>query len=229
MYPDVAARSLNKNMVNLGCPGYGTLQEEIVADGWLERKKTKWVILEIYPGNDWLDNYDFSHWLLVHGEISYELHRKIVDDGMSCEGMLYGMNARLVGRSVVYTVVYDYLVDRWRKRAAAGGWYRAEPRAAQIGEDQSFAAVSRLKRLCDGKRAHLLVLLVRTKSKLDEANPDYAAIRRFLESNRIGFVDSAVELSSAERSGRELFLPDGHWNRDGQKIVAGLIARKIRE
>jgi hypothetical protein len=229
MYPNVVAGLLNKNIVSLGCPGYGTLQEEIAADGWLGRAKTKWVILEIYPGNDWLDNYDFSHWLLLHGGIPYELHRKIVDDGVSCEGMFYGMTARLVGRSVVYTVVYDFMVGQWRKRASADGWYRADPRAAQIGEYQAFAAVSRLKRLCASRRVRLLVLLVRIKSTLDEKNPSYVPIRRFLEINHIGFVDPAVELSSAERSGRELFLSDGHWNREGQKIAAELIARKMRE
>ena len=226
MYPQRIAARLHKITVNLGCPGYGTLQEEIVAEDWLQRVKPKWLILEIFPGNDWLDNYDFSHWRLAHGEIPFELQRKILADNMSCEGPCYRANTWLVGRSVLYTAVYNL----WReKNMTDSAWYRSDERASRVGEIQGFAAVSRLQRLCAEKHVKFLVLLVRAKSALDKANPSSVSLLRFLNKNHIQVVDPYAEFVSARRKGQELFLPDGHWNAAGQEIAAGLIARKFRE
>ena len=225
MYPNLVAQALRKTVVNLGCPGYGTLQEEIIADEWLGRLKPKWLILEIYPGNDWLDNYDFTHWRLAHNEVPYELHHKIVNEKTSCVGMLYQAHALLVGRSLVYTTIYNL----WREHNPIDGWVRADERAAEIGEGQAFAAVSRLNRLCARKNVKLLILLVRIQSTLDEMNPGYLRIRKFLNKKHIDFVDPYAKLFLVQRNGQELFLPDKHWNGAGQAIVARLISRKMRE
>ena len=229
MYPPLVAKALGETVVNLGCPGYGTLQEEIVAGENLRSLKPKWLILEIFPGNDWLDNYDFTHWRLSHREVPYELHHKIVDDGMSCEGPLYPAHVRLVGRSVLYTVVYTAVIQLRRAFSLAHDWYRADSRADEIGKYQGFAAIRRLQSLCARNHVKLLVLLVRGRSAQGEMNPGFAAIRRFLNENRVEFVDPSDEFMLAQRGGQELFLPDGHWNGAGQMIAARLISRKIHD
>ena len=225
MYPQLAAESLHKNVVNLGCGEYGTVQEELVADEWLRRETPKWLVLEVYPGNDWLDNYDYSQWRRARANIPYELYRGLVKDGMDGAGALDRLHSRLVGRSFLYTVAFD----GWRKRHPREDWRRAEPGAARIGEDQAFAAVGRLQSLCARKHVKFVVLLVRIKSALDEASSNYVPVREFLAKNRIAFVDPYAEFALAENKGQELFLPSGHWNAAGQKIAADLIARKLRE
>ena len=228
MYPGVASRLLGKKMLNLGCQGYGTLQENILANKWLPRLAPQVLVLEVFPGNDWLDNYDFTYWLKFDQNIPLELFKKVVNDEMPYSRSALKIDSWLLGKSVVYTVIYNFLTAVGRIGEPPFAWYRDDPRAAAIGQNQAFAAILHLKKICARQKTRFLVVLVRTKPTLDQDNANDASTRKFLKTNKITCIDPGPELSEARRNGQKLFLPDGHWNKTAESIVGGLVARALR-
>lgn len=229
MYPALLGLRLGRPIANLGCSGWGTLQESLLAQRRVPELKPRWLVVGLLPGNDWMDSFDFAHWRSFHPDRPYELHAKIARDNMPCDGLVGKLNAGLVGRSAAYTLVYNFASARWRARHPEGAAYRAVPWAADAGRAFSQDSLLRLRGLARENGARLVVVLVAGRRALCGARSGrtYADDLEFLADNHVAFLDSREALR-AEGDCRELFLPDGHWNARAQRAVAAALAARLR-
>lgn len=231
MYPGLLDKSLNRKVLNLGCSGYGTLQESTLAKRWVPRLKPRWVILGFSLGNDFVDSFDFFHWQKAHADVPYELYWKIVGDNMSCDGFWFAFHVRLLGRSVVYTVLYDFVRSRKALKNPRFQARRDTPNAVLIGREISLACLKEIQDLTTSAGARFLVVLSVDGRSIDtppDHNPLNSSSRDFMARNGMLVIDPRGALLKAKKEGLDVFLPDGHWSPAGQMIVAALISDSIK-
>lgn len=226
MYPAIAAEKLGVGWENEGCAGYGLLQEELVAAEAMPVVRPRWLVVGHLPGNDNLDDYDFSRWGPRSESVPYELYRKAATDGMGVDGAWGRVHLALVGRSAAYTVLFK----AFRALSGPRHW-REDPDAVRLGRAIGDGALARMQSSARAAGARLVVVLVATKPvACPGAGTDltYAPARAALASAGIDVLDTAETLRAAAKEDcGSLFLPDSHWSRKAQRIVGEALAVRL--
>ena len=143
----------------------------------------------------------------------------------------------MVGRSALYTHIYNLISSRRRK---TGFINEQLYRAGRVGKREGLATIERMHRLCRLHGVQCLVVMIPHKSELhdsedlddDDVDDDLPHYGRALEGlHQIGIpsLDPLPVFRSEFRRGHELYLADGHWNVRAHSIVATLIAERIAE
>jgi chemotaxis protein histidine kinase CheA len=221
-YHALLGKELNLEVFAIGVGGFGTLQELILVDDWVDRVKPDVVLLQL-AGNDFINNdYDLERaslgnnnalrrpYLGTDGQVFYAFPRPWAA-------------VRQWGNEHSHFLVFAfYRLDSIERRRRAGSG-SIETEIANGGESHpAFArAVRTTEELLRRIRARCGSRPV-FAFQVDGYEPSLTTFRRLAGRNGIGFLDGVPEAVTASSSaGSNPWAADGgHWNELGHRIAA---------
>ena len=222
--------SLGAEVFAYGHAGYGTLQQYMVLDQWVDVIRPEVVLWEVCS-NDFIDNYapleiacgykvgERRPYLSADGEIYYE--RPLTAWQMAGERLF----------------VLQWLEQSWRgllknllgREAMVGEYFIATEGRAYATFD---AAVGITEKIADKIKARLPAGTKLMVFSADTYQPQLGEFRRIFESRGFLFFDApAMEVEKARTVEKQVVKSvDGyHWNERGHAIVAGALYPFIRQ
>jgi len=227
-YYGVIGELLGVEVFAYGAGGFGTLQQYMVLDRYVDQIAPDMVVLQ-FCSNDFINNH-------------YELELRSVSNNngmrrpyLNAEGeVFYSLPKRSLRRLRSFANRYSrflHFVFKQINRIEQGGGVEEVIQSRGWSDplflesvDITGELLSRIKsRLADGTSFY--VFMVSTGSPWDEA------IRRLCEMYEISFIDGVAEaVSAAAKNEVAVYASDGaHWSEHGHKIAGGVIARYLSE
>ncbi len=229
LYYTVLGRALGAGISAYSASGYGTLQEYLALDRYLDRVKPDLIILQVCY-NDFINNsWDlerasyFNNNLLirpywVHGRIEYRFPRRAG-----------GVRVFLASHSRLCSVLITRLEKARALLAQNGILHSVEGPMARGMEYPDFARsvsvteelIGKIKRRAGA--THVIAFPV------DLHPPCFEQFSRIFGREKIPFIDEVpLRIREEERRGTVLKLPDGaHYNEAGHRICGEVLAEAI--
>ena len=231
LYSSVLGRELNVEPFAYGGRGYGTLQELMVVERYLDQVQPSLILLQVCS-NDLLNN----SWELERR--SFRQNMGMVRPYLEAEEIVYryprsmpAVRQVLAANSRVFHLVFV----RWETLliAVSGlGWVH--------GVEDDLAA-GRLSSELNGSIAATRELLARMKRRAgaiplkafmaDAPEPYLGHLRAIFAEQQVPLITSiAGAIEKEKQAGRSPVLPDGvHWNEHGHDVVGRALARELRQ
>lgn len=241
------AQSTGLNAVNLGRGAYGPQQELIVLKRYGLSYKPRFVVWQLFEGNDLTDAEEFAEWQKNPQQINSSLKERYFSNSLLNE-WLTNTRSRELGGPTVTLRYHDGTMRR------IGVRYRSEPdqpATMPLAVKETLSAIEEGQRLCQSQGIQLLVVTVPTMVRVmapyisfdrveDQvkylpearaAQKDFSGtIKEFCAQSGCNFVDSFDVLRQAAADGkRNLYIPnDEHLDIAANDVVAQLIAGWLR-
>lgn len=203
-------------VLNLGANAFGTDQELRLLEVEGLRYAPDLVLLTVFLGND-LDDIRYvrrhgwprPRYELANGKLRFHPARATWD-------------VRLRTSTYLGEALFRLLGDPYPAAVPAPG-------LAEGAELELFEAlVARMRALCEGAGARLLVALVYPPERaLGEPTPRERAARTRLEARGIELLDTFELFAASVRAGESPYAPDGHWNAHGHAIYARALESRL--
>ena len=246
-WPAQLSRLTGRSLYNASLPSYSPVQYHELLRRYALRLKPGAVIVGVYLGNDLLESYR-----MVYGHPHYLALRRpdmpaprtlarVVDPGSKPRGLSSQVRRWLSGHSVLYQATVAVLQGRVQRDLSAD--------VVREGLRLALLQLGQMGRLCDSAGVALTVALIPTKERvyqpLIEADPTVGRnaelrrmlaneeeadreVRRFLEENKVGYVDLLPPLRAVV--GRAVIYPpddDGHPTAAGYAVIARAVEHAI--
>lgn len=249
-WPAIVDRSFpNMKVVNLGLVGAGAEQYLRVYQTFGERLQPKFVIVGMFPGNDFWDAGQFEKWLREGGRGNYMVWRNYGDfSGSLLQHPAEAFKSVLLRHSYLYNLILAARQNQQEKRAGEpkilrlkGGQeirllpsdFESRTAGSQAGRPEFQLTVRALAELRDGvakNGGHLLVVLQPSKEEVylpmlgEEVRDPSAELRPALKELGIEYLDLAPAFRREANAGKALFFgADGHPNQAGYRLIAGQV------
>lgn len=219
--------SVPVNLFAYGCAGYGTVQECLQVEKYIDSILPDWVVLEMCS-NDYVDNY----WGL---EMYSEYKSSQTRPYFNLNGQIEYHYPRPWFEHVKdYTLFLNFVLQRCHKALVNLKWINPKPTEEVIAADRRVAvlmteiALTRLKKAVESKGAKLIIYILGNLSSPKNEMDDVVAIGKKLN---IPMVTGAVEKIEARESNGEVMRAfDGyHFNNNGQQVMAEVLISYFRE
>jgi len=94
----------------------------------------------------------------------------------------------------------------------------------------ALSYVTRLRDLVRAKGGTMIVFLIPVERELvDHPSPMWEPVKAWLRDHDVAFIDPVEAFAAREREGERLYYKkDGHWNANGHRLAAALIADYIQ-
>ena len=243
------AQSTGLSVVNLGRGGYGPQQELIVLQRYGLAYKPRFVVWQLFEGNDLKDAQQFAEWKKNPHHVNSSLRERYFDNSLLNE--LLTTTRPPEGGETMVTLRYH---DGTARRISLRYQYEPDqPSTLHQGMTEMLSALEAGQQLCESRGIRLLVVFVpmmvrvlapdisfdsvadqtRFLPEVREGQKDLGRIiQEFCDRSGCTFVDGFEALRQAAASGqRTLYIPsDEHFDVAGhdvmrQTIVAGLGAK----
>jgi len=232
MYYRVAGDILNAEVFAYGGLAYGTLQEYIVIDKFIDEIKPDLVVLQISCGNDFINNLwelDVASFVsnslitrpyLIDGRIEYRFPRRWGKTRIS-----------LATHSRVFYFIFNRM-DRISSALAHGGrLYNVEEDIKERGADlanfrESVVVTGKIIEKMKARAGGIPIVVFAA----DDYQPYLGEFRKICAANGIMFIDRVPEaIDRAYTEGIDLFLRKGdmHWNDKGHEICGKVLAEEL--
>lgn len=227
---NLLADTLNFEAFAYGHAGYGTLQEYLILDQWVDRIKPNLVVLETCS-NDFIDNY--AQLEIACGYKVGQRRPYLDRDG----SIFYRRPLNLWQRLKEPIWFYRWVNDRWDMVK-----FNATKQEKQVGE-YYIATQKRKFRPFDEavKRTEKLVGMIRKrlpkKTKLvaffaDIEEPQNSEMKRIFEENGAMFLTTPARLIEDTQLKTKISLKaidNCHWNPKGQAVIAQALLPHLKE
>ena len=241
-------------IVNLGCPGYGT-DQELLTLRRLGRKLAPDLVLLGFFWNDVMENASEEIYGMPKPHFTLEGDRLtlVPPAGASPPTAFARFDAALASRSHLWSLLRNAL-------SSAGRAARAEPEARPVMIDLSlknppakrapefaltFALLGAVRDEAASLGARLVVFSVPPRFLVDDGvaarllklyglpadafDPDgFRLVREACDARGIPFVDLVPDFRREAAAGAELFLPGVHWSEAGHETAARLLGPVLR-
>lgn len=226
LYPCVLGHTLDAEVFAYGGSGYGTLQEYLVLDRYLDEIKPDLVILQV-TSNDFINNeWDLAKASLINNNLAV---RPFLIDGRieyRYPAFLGGTRLFLCAHSRAINIIVTR-VERLAAVLAARGLLRTvemDIKRQRMGFDPFVAAVRTTEVLVERfkRRAGRVPIIAFT---VDAQQPYLEAFEQIFARSGIQLVEDVERvLSQAEEKGEPVRLDGEHWNEAGHRIAGEALA-----
>lgn len=241
------AQSTGLSAVNLGRGAYGPQQELIVLKRYGLAYEPRFVVWQLFEGNDLTDASAFAEWKKNPQQVNTSLKERYLGNSLLNYLLPKTRSQELVGRSA--TLRYH---DGTSRRVGLLYPYEPEqPSTRPVGMIETVRAIEAGRELCESRGVQLLVLFVPTMVRvmaphisfdadedrrryvpeLAEGQKDFSAtIDELCDRIGCGFVDSVDALRrAADKDNRSLYIPnDEHLDVGGHDVVAQIVTDWLR-
>lgn len=234
------------SVVNLGRGGYGPQQELIVLQKYGLSYKPRFVVWQLFEGNDLMDAHHFHAWKQSPLQSNSTLADRYFAHSFVSKLLT---KTRVADRSTPW-ITFHYS-DGNTSRIPLHYFYEpSQPAELPVGMEETNRTVSMVHNLCQSHRIQLMILFVPTmirvmdryitlERKEDEvryfpehSDRDFSArLTALCEQIGCTFVDSfAVLRHAAASNNRNIYIPrDEHLDVRGHELIAQLVADWIRK
>ena len=212
------ADSLSVQIDAFGMAGYGSLQEYMVIDQYIDEIQPDIVLLQ-FCSNDFIDNS-----LLLEKEANYHvgLRRPYLDedDQIYYESPLHPFN-----QLINHSAFIRFLGDKWRRLKGRLQWKSEDSAEAKIAQQglvypayqqavaRTAAILQKIKLRVGDERAFFIFLA-------DPYEPQRSHLRQICERLAIPFIDFPTTLFDQGYTKESYFAHDGyHWNEAGHRLI----------
>jgi hypothetical protein len=241
------AQSTGLSFINLARGAYGPQQELIVLKRYGLSYEPRFVVWQLFEGNDLTDAEAFAAWKKGAPQSDTSLKDRYFDNSLLQHVLTNTRYRERVGPSVSLryhdgtlrsaNLLYPYKPD--------------QPSAMRLGMNETLSAIEAGHQLCQSRGIQLLVLFIPTMARAmepyiafnrSEDRPDYLpgripgdkdfseTVEQFCGQIGCGFVDTFDVISETSFSdNRGLYIPnDEHLDTRGHEIVSKVITDWIR-
>lgn len=241
------AQSTGLRAVNLGRGAYGPQQELIVLERYGFAYEPRYVVWQLFEGNDLGDAEAFAKWKKDPDQVSASLKDRYVDNSLLNQWLTNTRAQAVVGPMA--TLRYH---DGTSRRLGVRYPYEPDqPSTMHLGMTETMRAIEAGQQLCESRGIELLVVVVPTmvrvmapeisfdrvedqKRYLPELRAEQKDFSRMIKEvcDRAGckFVDAfgAFREAAAEGNNR-LYIPNNeHLDVGGHNVMAQIVAHWIR-
>lgn len=210
-----------------GCAGYGTVQECLMAEKFLDTIQPNWVVLEMCS-NDYVDNY----WGL---EMYSEYKSSQTRPYFSLTGRTeYHYPRPWFEHIKDYSLFLNFVLERCHQASVNLKWVSAKPTEEVIATDRRVSAqmteiaLARLKKSVESRGAKLIVYIL---GNLSGPQNEMDAVVEICKRLNIQTISGAVEeIEKCEANGEVMRAFDGyHFNHNGQKVMSDVLINYFRQ
>lgn len=241
------AESTGLSAVNLGRGAYGPQQELIVLKRYGLAYQPRFVVWQLFEGNDLTDAEAFAEWKKNPHQASTSLKERYFDNSLLTQLVSKTRSQEFVGPSA--TLRYH---DGTTRRVSIRYPYEADQHSTmRPGITETMRAIEAGQELCQSRTIELLVVLVPTMVRVMAPNMSFDRAedqKRYvpeLRADQKDFGDTVEELcaragckfvdgfdafrEAAAKGNRNLYIPnDEHLDVDGHDVMAQIVSRWIR-
>ena len=217
----IAQDNIATEVINLGVPGYGTVQEQLYLQRMISRFQPETIILGLLIDNDIRNDAIFAttHYSLVDGYLV---------QGDPPKNTLI-QRIRVFLNTHVYTWVWlkrtlvqiDFI--RNFRRSLNKNFDPANDNALlTFGWNITQQTLLNIKHIAETHHANFIVVLIPEKNILEHKTPKetYTFVHAFLQNNSIPTLDALTLFENTPDPLSYYFEIDGHWNAKAHKLVA---------
>jgi len=230
MYFNIVKKNLDVEVFAYGGKGYGTLQEYLVIDRYIDRIKPDLIVLQVcandFINNVWalesasyLNNNDMLRPYYENGSIQYCLPR----------GPFLLKKYVIPHSRVAYCI--SKVVNRFLAVLAKKGIIKTieseiAERSAELEQFKQSVLITselvdKLKKRCD--KVRLIVFSV------GDTEPYLRQFRLIFKNKGIKFIEEIPKIIyDAKAQGNKLLLKSDHWDEDGHKIIGEYLTEYIK-
>lgn len=246
-YASLVAQSTGLSVINLARGAYGPQQELIVLKRYGLSYEPRFVVWQLFEGNDLEDAEAFVEWKTNPEKVIVSLKERYLHNSLLHQLLANTRSHEPVGRMATLSY-HDGTSRRVRLR------YRYEPdqpSTRQIGMTDTLSAIQAGQQLCQSRGIKLLIVVVPTMVRVMEpyitfnrfedrreffperipGDKDFSeTVEEFCSQIGCGFVDSFDAMKEASSSdNRGLYIPsDEHLDSRGHEIVSKVVADWIQ-
>ena len=239
-------QSTGLSVINLARGAYGPQQELIVLQRYGLAYKPRFVVWQLFEGNDLFDAELFAEWKKSPQQVNMSLRERYFNNSLLNEWLA---RTRSQEHSPMVTLRYH---DGTTRRAELRYRYDPDlPSALHLGITETLSALKAGQRLCESQGIQLLVVIVPTMVRVlgpnisfDRVEDQWTYLPKVRESqkdfsNRIeescarlgcSFVDGSERLQQAAAiNNRNLYIPnDEHFDVGAHDVMAQIIGDWLR-
>lgn len=213
-------RKLNAEIFAYGAGGYGTLQESMILDRYIDRLKPSLIVLQ-FTSNDFVNN-----------SAGLEFESRVNNNGMVRPYLIDGRIVYLMPqahpelRTMIFrSRVGGFVMNRIKRLLAGGPTVEQEIRATGTRRpdfQRSIAVTGELLARIHYRAGQIPVVMF----SADDAEPFYTAGKQVAVRHGLIFVEEVTrKLRNAEEKGRVIRFEDGeHWNENGHRIIGNALS-----
>ena len=237
------------SVVNLGRGGYGPQQELIVLQRYGLSYKPRFVVWQLFEGNDLVDANHFAAWK----NAPHRSNSTLADRYFAHSFVTRLLNKTCVADRNIRWITFHYSDGNATRIPLHYLYQPSQPSSMLVGMEETSRALGLGHRLCDSQGIHLLVLFIPTmirvmepyvtlERKEDEIRylPKHAGNDKNDFASRVAalcgevgctFVDSFAALrDAAATENRNMYIPrDEHLDVRGHEVIAQLVSDWIRK
>ena len=241
------AQSTGLSVVNLGRGAYGPQQELIVLNRYGLAYEPRYVVWQLFEGNDLSDASAFAEWKKNPRQANTSLKKRYFDNSLLNNWLAKTRSPELVE----HTATLRYHDGTSRRVSLLYPYQPEQPSTRHVGMFETLRAIEAGHELCKSRGVQLLILFVPTMVRvmaphisfdivehrrrdvpeLAEGQKDFSGTIDEL-CDRIGcdFVDSFDALRrAADKDNRSLYIPnDEHLDVGGHDVVAQIVTDWLR-
>ncbi len=226
-YYSVLGKHLGAEIFAYGANGYGTLQEYMILDKYLDEINPDLVILQFCP-NDYINN-----------SLDLELASKTSNNGMirpywrngQIEYLLPSPHPRLRTFGLKYSRLTYLIFSRWdmieaslaaKKADALDAIEQFDAGAVLHAEDITRELVKKLR-----MRVGRIPVIAFSSARRSESDIKF---KKLSEDSGISFIDGVgLSVQMRQERGVTVRVRDGHWNETGHRVVAEKLSDYIHD
>lgn len=222
--------SLNADVFAYGCGGYGTVQEYLVLDRYVDRIRPDAVLIQ-YCSNDFINNdYDLERQSLGNNNAMRRPYLN-PDGGVTLRMPKKGLTV-LRDFANRHSRLLFFVFTRIDRAAARHGGEAVEARieAGRAGQELLDGSARIFDRVLKKIKARVPPGVPVYLLPVTSTQPYYDALRRVARQNGVPWVEGVDEaIQAAERRGLVVRAADkGHWNEAGHRLAASVLVSYFR-
>lgn len=227
-WPKLLENDLQKNVINMGVWGYGTISEERILERYGIQLKPKLVILD-FAVNDFSDSYNF---------LQTTSPSKPLPDFLRDNVAIYRFLWQRLGELKHDTEIINYKDENltfqfWPQPALKN----ISPKFERVATGEKFAkeSILRIAKMANDNGAQFVIVILPAKEQVywhivknlipnpGEYTYDYPddSILAFCKENNLKCLDLRPQFKEHALKGEQLFFPvDSHYNIQGNALIA---------
>lgn len=246
-YARRVSQSTSLSVINLARGAYGPQQELIVLKRYGLAYEPRFVVWQLFEGNDLADAEAFAAWKKNPEQVVMSLRDRYLDNSLLNQSLANTRSPEPIGPMVTL-----HFHDGTARRASLRYRYDPnQPSTMPLGMSETLSAIEQGQQLCQSRGIQLLVVVVPTMARVMEpyitfdrfeerrnyfperipGDKDFSdTVEEFCAQIGCGFVDTFDAMRGASSSdNRDLYIPnDEHLDTRGHEVISTVVTNWIQ-